>query len=323
MYNLKGSRILITGGAGFIGSHVIDVLLDRGVKEIIVLDNYVRGQKENVQNTSKVRLFDCDIRDRETLFPFFKGIDFCFHLAAMRINYCIAHPKEGIEVMINGTLNVIEACLNHQIKKIVAASSASIYGMADSFPTQETHHPYNNRTLYGACKLANEGMFRAFNETHALNYCMHRFFNVYGSRMDTDGKYTEVLIKWYKLIQEGKQPLIYGDGKQTMDFIHVKDVARACVLSVESSASDEVFNIGNETETSLSSLCEEFLKAMQSPLQPQYIPVPEKRKKCEVLRRKADTRKASTLLNFRPELDLKTGLKEMIDWLNGLKKSPT
>lgn len=319
MHNLKDSRVVVTGGAGFIGSHIVDQLLDEGVREIVIIDNFLRGSQRNIEkavSSGKVKVYDKDIRDVAAMDEVFNGRDYCFHMAALRITRCAENPKEAIEVMMEGTYNVIDCCLKYGLKKLVAASSASIYGTADQFPTNELHHPYNNRTLYGALKLANEMMYRSFNDMQGLNYTAMRYFNVYGPRMDTHGKYTEVLIRWYKLIKENQQPLIYGDGKQSMDFVHVVDVARANILAMKADVSDETFNIASAKEITLKQLCETMLEAMESNLQPKFVPVPDQRKKVEVTRRLADVSKAKKMIGFESAISLKEGLKDLVHWLD-------
>ena len=315
---ISGSRVLITGGAGFIGSHIADQLIKRGAGEVILLDNMLRGTLANVAgaiSTGKVKLIEGTICDESLLDALLEGIDYCFHMAALRITHCAEHPREALETMYVGTFNVAEACVKHKVKKLVAASSASIYGMADDFPTTEQHHPYNNRTLYGAAKAANELMFRSFKEMFGLDYAATRFFNVYGPRMDIHGRYTEVLIRWYRLIKEGKSPLIFGDGKQTMDFVYVEDTARSCVLAMQSNATDEVFNVAAGEEVSLEQLCWTLLRVMNSDIQPEYVPVPEGREKVEVMRRLAEVSKADRLLGFRVEVPLEEGLRRLVNWL--------
>lgn len=313
-----GSRVLITGGAGFIGSFITDQLVESGAGEVILLDNMLRGTRSNVANalsTGRVKLIEGTICDSSLLEELVAGIDYCFHMAALRITHCAEHPREALETMYVGTFNVAEACVKHSVKKLVAASSASIYGMADYFPTTERHYPYNNRTLYGAAKAANELMFRSFNEMFGLDYLAMRFFNVYGPRMDIHGRYTEVLIRWYRLIKDGKRPLIFGDGKQTMDFVYVEDTARSCVLAMQSDATDEVFNVAAGEEVSLEQLCWTLLRVMNSDIQPEYVPVPEGRQKVEVMRRLAEVSKADELLGFRTEVSLEEGLRRLVNWL--------
>jgi UDP-glucose 4-epimerase len=317
---LNGSRILITGGAGFIGSQIADQLIaHEGAGEIILLDNLLRGSRRNVEavlGSGKARLVEGDIRDRALLDQVFAGVDYVFHMAALRITRCAENPREALEVMYDGAFNVVEACVRHKVKKLVAASSASIYGTADSFPTREEHHSYNNRTLYGAAKAANELMYRAFNDMYGLPYAAMRYFNVYGPRMDTEGKYTEVLIRWYNLIKKGEAPLIYGEGEATMDFVDVEDVARANVLAMKTSVSDEVFNVASQRETSLRQLCLALLATMGSRLEPRHVPLPAERKAVEVRRRLADMSKARELLGFEARIGLEEGLSRLVRWLD-------
>jgi UDP-glucose 4-epimerase len=320
MHDLKGSRVLVTGGAGFVGSHIADQLIaNEGVREVILLDNLLRGSRRNIVNalqSGRATFLEGDIRDRALLDRVFAGVDYCFHMAALRITRCAENPREALEVMYDGTFNVVEACVRHQVRKLVAGSSASIYGMASAFPTREDHHPYNNRTLYGAAKMANELMYRAFNDLCGLPYVATRYFNIYGPRMDTEGKYTEVLIRWYFLVKHGQQPVIFGEGDQTMDFVFVEDVARASILAMKSAVADEVFNVASGKETSLRQLCHALLGAMGSPLQPKHAPLPPERRAVEVRRRLADTSKARGLLNFEARVGLEEGLGRLVRWLD-------
>lgn len=318
MSTLKNKKIIITGGAGFVGSYILEQLLNEDVGEIVIIDNLIRGSRKNIEDSlrsNKVRLIEGDICDRAFITPLFKDVDYCFHLAALRITHCAAHPDEALAVMYNGTYNVLRACVERQIKRIVFASSASVYGQADQFPTREDHHPYNNFTLYGAAKAANELMLRSFKQMYGLEYNILRYFNIYGPRMDTHGKYTEVFIRWYHLIKEGKAPVIFGDGRQTMDFVYIAEVAKATILALKSDTVNEVFNVAEGRETSLEELCLTLLEVMDSKLKPQYIPMPEERKKVEVLRRLADISKARQMLGFKTEISLKEGLRSLVDWL--------
>ncbi|MCA9402061.1 MAG: NAD-dependent epimerase/dehydratase family protein [Candidatus Omnitrophica bacterium] len=317
---MANKKILITGGAGFVGSFLTEQLLKDGPKEIFIIDNLIRGSYKNIQGSldrGPVTFIEGDIRDELLLEDVFsRGVDVCFHLAALRITHCASDPKMAREVMYDGTFNILEKCVRHNIEKLILASSASIYGQAEEFPTTEQHHPYNNRTLYGAAKMANELMCRSFSEMHGLKYNALRYFNIYGPRMDTHGKYTEVLVRWYRLIKEGKAPVIYGDGKQTMDFIFVEEIARATKLALTAKVEGEVFNIASGVETSLEELCLLLIQVMGATLKPTYIPLPEERKKVEVMRRLADVSKAKMLLDFESSVDLKEGLSRLVSWLD-------
>ena len=190
------------------------------------------------------------------------GSDVVFHQAALRITHCAAEPDAAMQVMVNATYDLLRLCVEFEVAKVVMASSASIYGMADAFPTTEEHHPYANRTLYGAAKSFGEGLLRSFNDMYDLDYVALRYFNVYGPRMDIHGRYTEVMVRWMERIAAGKPPIIFGDGLQTMDMVHVRDVARANILAASAPATDVVFNVGSETETSLLELACELARAM-------------------------------------------------------------
>ena len=190
------------------------------------------------------------------------GIDVVFHQAAIRITQCAEEPRLALEVLVDGTFNVVEAAAREGVRKLVAASSASVYGLAEDFPTAERHHPYANDTLYGAAKTFNEGLLRSYHAMSGLDYVALRYFNVYGARMDVHGLYTEVLVRWIERIAEGLPPLIFGDGSQTMDFVYVEDIARANILAAASSVTDDVFNVASGVETSLAELAAKLLKVM-------------------------------------------------------------
>ncbi len=319
---LTDARVLITGGAGLIGSHIADLLLHEGVAEIILLDNLTRGSRQNIQSALKrgsVSLIEGDIRDRGLLASLMRNVDVVFHQAAIRITHCAKEPRLALEVLADGTFNVLEAAVEAGVKKVVAASSASIYGLADSFPTDEAHHPYHNRTLYGAAKTFNEGLLRSFHDMYGLNYVALRYFNVYGPRMDVHGTYTEVLIRWMERISQGQRPLILGDGNQTMDFVYVEDIARANICAARAPVSDEVFNVATGIEISLNDLARTLLKVMGSPLQPEYGPA---RAVNPVSRRQAATGKAADLLGFKAQVSLEQGLYQLVGWWRSML-SPT
>jgi len=311
---LNGKRILVTGGAGFVGSHIVDLLIDEGCEEIVAVDNMIRGRRDNLggaRERGSVRLVEGDIRDHDLMEELVCHADLVFHQAALRITQCAEEPREALEVMVDATFDLLQLCVNHKVVKVIVASSASIYGMADHFPTAETQHPYNNRTLYGAAKGFNEGLLRSFHEMYGLDYVALRYFNVYGPRMDIHGVYTEVLIRWMERITSGEAPLILGDGNQTMDFVHVKDVARANILAAKSDITDEVFNVASGAETSLKELAYVLLEVMEADLRPEYR---EERKVNAVSRRLADTDKAKEVLGFNASVTLKEGFKELVAW---------
>ena len=314
MSRLEGKRALITGGAGLIGSHIADLLIADGVPELVILDNFTRGRRENIESalaTGRVRIVEGDIRDRGLVNDAMEGVDVLFHQAAIRITHCAQDPRLALEVLVDGTFNVLEAAVQAGVKRVVAASSASIYGLAEDFPTTEKHHPYNNRTLYGAAKTFNEGLLRSFNDMYGLNYVALRYFNVYGPRMDIYGAYTEVLIRWMDRIASGKPPIIMGDGRQTMDFVFVEDIARANLLAAKSKVSDEVFNVASGMEISLAELADSLLRVMGSNLKPEYGPA---RTVAAVSRRLAETKNARNRIGFEAQVNLDEGLRRLVTW---------
>ena len=307
-------RIVVTGGAGLIGSHIIDELLRRGATEIVVLDDFSRGRRENLTEAltgGRVRLVEGDIRNRADVEKAITGAAIVFHEAALRITQCAAEPRRAKEVLVDGTFNVLEACVQAKVTRVVAASSASIYGLAEEFPTDESHHPYDNRTLYGAAKIFNEGLLRSFNDMYGLSYVALRPFNVYGPRMDTHGAYTEVMIRWMEAIDAGNAPIIHGDGTTTMDFVHVTDVAKASVLAALSPVNDAVFNVGTGVETSLNELARLLLAVMGSHLHPQHS---QARNVNPVSRRLASVEAAARELGFRAAVGLEEGLRDLVGW---------
>ncbi len=313
--DIQDTNILVTGGCGLVGSTTVDLLLrDYAPRRIVILDDMSRGSLTNIEQAladPRVTLVRGDIRDANLVRKLTRGMDVVIHMAALRITACAANPREAMEVMCDGSFNVVEAAHMADVKKMVAASSASIYGMADNFPTSEDDHPYHNRTWYGASKIMLEGLLRAYNEMCGLPYVALRYFNIYGPRMDMHGKYTEVLIRWMEKIAKGEPPLILGDGQQTMDFVYIEDVARSNILALLSEANDEVFNIASSQETSLNDLATALLKVMGSNLKPEYGPT---RTVNSVSRRLADTTKAERRLGFKAKIDLEEGLTRLVAW---------
>jgi UDP-glucose 4-epimerase len=312
--DIKGNRFLITGGAGLMGSHITERLLAKGASEIILLDNFVRGSMHNIEDAltdGRVKLVKGDIRDLDLLRDLATGVDGLFHMAALRITACADNPAEAMEVMLVGTHNVLQTVVEKKVGKLVYASSASVYGLADVFPTNEKHHVFNNRTLYGTAKVAGEGMARSFADMYGLQYVALRYFNVYGPRMDIYGKYTEVLVRWLDKIGTGEPPLIFGDGLQTMDLVYIDDVTDANIMAMESNVTDEVFNVASGTETSLLELLHALLKVTGSTLQPEFLPA---RSVNPVPRRLADTKKAENILGFKAKVGVEEGLRRLINW---------
>ena len=315
MHNkVKDSIILVTGGAGFIGSYVIEELIPLHPKKIIIIDNLVRGSHLNMKNFIKnpvIEFHNGDIRDLDLLEKCISGTDYVFHMAALRINSCAANPREGFEVMLKSTFEIASLCVKYKVRKVIYSSSASVYGLAQHFPTPETDNPYNNQTFYGAAKMWGEQLFRSFKFMYGLDYVALRYFNAYGPRMDTDGKYTEVMIKWLDCIRDNRNPLIYGDGSTTMDFVYVKDIAESNIAALQADVTDEAFNIGNCEETSLKELLEVLLKVNHSNLTPEFR---EENSINPVSRRLADISKAKDLLNFTATISLEQGMKELSEW---------
>lgn len=319
---MKNKRVLITGGAGLIGSHIAELVAAQSPREIVVLDNFTRGRRENLQAAGAlypITIVSGDILDIEMLSRVMSGIDYVFHQAAPRFNQCAEEPRRALDVLVNGTFNVLEAAVAAKVKKVVAASAASVQGLADRFPTPETHHPYNNRTICGAAKCFNEALLRSFNEMYGLRYVALRYFDVYGPRMDMYGVYTETLVRWMESMEEGEAPIIFGDGLQTMDWIDVRDVARANVLAATSDASDEVFNIASGVETSLNVLAEQLAAAMGANIHPHYA---HSRVGSAVPRRWADTSRATERLGFTAEIDLAQGLQDLVQWWRHERQRP-
>jgi UDP-glucose 4-epimerase len=319
---MRSTRVLITGGAGVVGSAIADLLVEQDPAEIVILDNFTRGRRENLAwaaANGPLTVIEGDIRDRDVVRATMEGVDLVFHQAAIRITQCAEEPRLALEVLVNGTYNVLEAALEAKVDRVVAASSASVYGLAERFPTAEDHHPYANDTLYGAAKTFNEGLLRSLHSMHGLDYLALRYFNVYGPRMDIHGVYTEVLVRWMERIASGLPPLILGDGSQTMDFVYVDDVARANVLAAGSDLTDEVFNVGSGVETSLLELAEALLRVMGSDLSVEYG---AERSVNKVSRRLASVDTARDRLGFEATVSLEEGLAGLVEWWRAQQPSP-
>src|SRR3954447_20682863 len=309
---IEDSRVLVIGGAGFVGSHIVDQLLAEPVREIVVLDNLVRGTRNNLAGAlrdERVTLVEGSVEDPELLRELMHGTDYAFHLAALWLWECVHEPRRALEANVVGTYNVIETAQEAGVKKVVYSSSASVYGNAVEEPMTE-EHPFHNRTMYGATKIAGEQFFRAFHERHGLDYVGHRYMNIYGPRMDYRGTYVSVIMKVLDRIDEGQPPLIYGDGSHTYDFVHVEDVARANILSLKADATDAFFNIGTGIPTTIKELVGMLLEITGSDIEPEYLPQEE----VFVTNRVGGTDLAERLLGYRAEVDLRAGLESVVDW---------
>jgi nucleoside-diphosphate-sugar epimerase len=314
MKMIKGQRCLVTGGAGTIGSAIVDQLVAAGAAEVVVLDNLVRGGRANLAGalaSGRVTLVEGDIRDRSLVARLMPDRGLVFHQAAIRITQCAEEPRLALDVLVNGTFEVVAAAAEAGVRKLVFASSASVYGLAESFPTSEWHHPYGNDTLYGAAKEFGEGLLRGFAGMRGLDWVALRYFNVYGPRMDIHGLYTEVLIRWMERIAAGQPPLIFGDGAQTMDFVFTEDVARANLLAAASEVSGEVFNVGSGIETSLRQLATVLVRVMGGGPEPEFGPA---RAVNSVTRRLADVTLAAERLGWKAEVGLEEGLGRLVSW---------
>ncbi len=312
--NIKGSKVLLIGGAGFIGSHVIDELVKEDVSEIVIYDNFTRGSYDNIEHALKdnrVKVFDLggEILHTDILDKAVEGKDYVFHLAALWLLHCHDYPRSAFHVNIEGTFNVLEACVKHKVKKLIYSSSASVYGDAVKLPMDEDH-VYNNKTFYGATKIAGEHMCRAFYSRYGLNYSSLRYMNVYGARQDYQGTYIAVIMKILDRIDKGLPPLVYGDGSQSYDFIYVSDVARANICAMKSEKTDSFYNVGSGVQTSIKELTEMILQVKKSDLKIKYEPAGQ----TFVTNRIGDPEKAIKDLDFKYKIDLKDGIKRLIEW---------
>ncbi|MGF1664205.1 MAG: NAD-dependent epimerase/dehydratase family protein [Kineosporiaceae bacterium] len=320
--DLTGVTALVTGGAGTIGSTLVDQLVDAGAGRVVVLDNFVRGRRENLAGavaSGRVEVVDGDLRDRDLVHDVVRGCDVVFHQGALRITQCAEEPRLALDVLVGGTFTVLEAVAEHRVPRVVAASSASVYGLAEEFPTPESHHHHHNDTFYGAAKSFNEGMLRSFAAMYGTSWVALRYFNVYGPRMDVHGVYTEVLVRWMERIASGRPPLVFGDGRQTMDFVYSDDIARANLLAATAPVTGRTYNIASGTETSLLGLAEVLLRAMDSDLAVEFGP---ERAVNGVTRRLADVRAAAADLGFRAEVGLEDGLRRLVAWWRAEQAAP-
>ncbi len=322
---LTGAKVLVIGGAGLIGSHTVDQLLKEDVAEILIYDNFTRGRLENLLNALKdprVRLFPHggDLLHRDVLDAAMKGIDGVFHFAALWLLHCWEYPRAAFEVNIGGTFNVLEACLNHGVKRLVYSSSASVYGDAIMEPMTEDH-PYNNTNFYGATKIAGEQMCRALyhrykdTERH-FDYVGLRYMNVYGPRQDYLGAYIAVIMKILDRLDNGLPPIVYGDGSQAYDFVYVADCGRANVCAMKSNMADTFYNVGTGIKTTIKELAELILEITGSGQKIQYEPGGM----TFVKNRIGCSKKAEAEIGFKAQVGLQEGLESLIAWRKNHKE---
>lgn len=312
---IEGSKLVLIGGAGLIGSHTVDRLLREDVAEILIYDNFVRGRLENLEEALKdprVRVFDVggDILQTDILEAALAGADGIFHFAALWLLQCHDFPRSAFDVNVRGTFNVMEACVKRGVKRLVYSSSASVYGDAVSEPMDEDH-PFNNQNFYGATKIAGEAMLRAFHHRYDLDFVGLRYMNVYGPRQDYRGAYIAVIMKMLDAIDRGQSPTIMGDGSEAFDFVAVEDCALANVRAMQAESSDRFYNVGTGTRTSLKDLAELLLQLTGSNQPIRYQP----RSTATLVRNRiGDTRRASQEIGFTAEIPLREGLERLIAW---------
>jgi UDP-glucose 4-epimerase len=316
--NIAGAKVLVIGGAGFIGSHVVGELLKTEADKVVIYDNFVRGKMSNIAPYLKdprcsIYHNGGDIRDLDILDDAFKGMDHAIHLAAMWLLHCKDFPRMAFHVNIEGTFNVLEACVRHKIKKLVYSSSASVYGDAAEVPMTESH-PFNNRNFYGATKIAGEAMCRAYNDRYGLDYVGLRYMNVYGPHQDQNAVYTGVIPIMLNKIDANEAPRINGDGSQAYDFIDVEDVARCNVLALTSAATDKFYNVGTGVQTSIRQLCDLILELKNSALKVEYQPYGKDDARRLVQNRIGCPLKAEKELGFKFRYSLRDGLRKLIAW---------
>jgi UDP-glucose 4-epimerase len=316
--DLKSKKFLVIGGAGFIGSHVVTELLKEDVAQVLIFDNLARGKLSNLKEQLKdprCTVFEAggDVREIDILNKAMEGMDGVFHLAAMWLLHCKDFPRTAFDVNIQGTFNVLEACVNNKIERLVYSSSASVYGDAVEVPMTE-EHPFNNKNFYGATKIAGEAMVRAFHDRYGLNYVGLRYMNVYGPHQDQTAAYTGVIPIMLNKIDANETPEINGDGSQAYDFVSVQDTARCNILAMKASVTDEFYNVGTGVQTSIKQLCDKILELKRSDLHVTYKPYSAEDMRRMVQNRIGCPKKAKTDLKFEYESDLETGLKNLISW---------
>jgi UDP-glucose 4-epimerase len=320
--DIRGKKLLVIGGAGLIGSHVVDELVKEDVAEIRVYDNFVRGTHENLAvalRDPRVRIFEAggDICQSDILDAATRGMDGVFHLAALWLLQCHEFPRAAFDVNVRGTFNVLEACVASKVQRLVWSSSASVYGDAVEEPMTE-EHPFNNKNFYGATKICGEAMARAYHYRYGLNYVGLRYMNVYGPRQDYKGAYIAVIMKMLDAIDRGEGPTILGDGSEAFDFVAVRDCGRANVCAMKADTTDRFYNVGTGTRTSLKGLAEMLMRLTNCKRTIQYAP----RSQATLVRNRIGSPlRAEQEIGFEAGLPLEQGLQELIAWRKAAKRS--
>ncbi|WP_109259400.1 NAD-dependent epimerase/dehydratase family protein [Hyphobacterium indicum] len=313
--DIRGKRLVVIGGAGLIGSHVVDELIREDVGEVVIYDNFVRGTIENLSDALKdprVKVYEVggDILHTDILDSALKNADGVFHLAALWLLQCHDYPRSAFEVNVKGTFNVLDSCVRNGVSRLVWSSSASVYGDAVEEPMTEDH-PFNNRNFYGATKICGEAMARAYHHRYGLNYTGMRYMNVYGPRQDYRGAYIAVIMKMLDAIDRGEGPTILGDGSEAFDFVAVRDCGRANVCAMKADATDEFYNVGTGKRTTLKELAEMLLNLTGSNQEIQY----KERSQATLVRNRIGCpKKASEEIGFTAEVTLEEGLRHLIEW---------
>lgn len=313
--DIKGKKLVVVGGAGLIGSHTVDRLIQEDVKEVVIYDNFVRGRIENLSNALKdprVKVFDVggDILQTDILEAAIDGADGVFHLSALWLLQCHEFPRSAFDVNVRGTFNVMEACVKKSVKRLVYSSSASVYGDAVEEPMTEDH-PFNNKNFYGATKIAGEAFLRSFHHRYGLNFVGLRYMNVYGPRQDYHGAYIAVIMKMLDAIDNGNSPTIMGDGSEAFDFVAVEDCGLANVCAMKAESTDRFYNVGTGKRTSLKELAEMLLVLTNCDKPINYAP----RSQATLVRNRVGSpARATAEIDFTAKIDLKEGLQRLIDW---------
>ena len=315
---IEGKRVLVIGGAGFIGGFLIRELLKTDVGEVIIFDNFARGKLSNIADSLEdprchVAPYGGDVRELDILNKAFEGVDYVFHLAAMWLLHCKDFPRTAFDVNVSGTFNVLEACVKHKVKKLIYSSSASVYGDAVQVPMDETH-PFNNKNFYGATKISGEAMCTAYHDRYGLDVIGLRYMNVYGPGQDQHAVYSGVIPLMLNKIDRNEAPTINGDGSQAYDFVYVEDVARSNLCALESDVTYGFYNVGTEVQTTIRQLCALILSLKNSSLEVIYQLYDEDDARQLVKNRIGSIEKASQELDFQYRFGLSDGLKQLNHW---------